>query len=77
MHDLGALQGARALYVYSSPLAGLTEPTNLEIRHCQDIDGLPALDTWPTLDRFIAFNLDDAAGKRLKAELKARKKRKP
>jgi hypothetical protein len=66
-----------ALYVYGSPLAGLTELTSLEIRHCQDLDGMPALDTGPTGDRFIAFNLDDTAGKRLKAEVNARDKRKP
>lgn len=46
----------------------------LEIRFCPDLQGLPALDSWPRLDRFIAYNVDDAAGKQLKAQLKARGK---
>ena len=34
--------------------------------------GLPPLDSWPLLDRFIAYNVDEAAGKRLRAQMKAR-----
>lgn len=58
-------------------LAALPLLTNLEIRYCPDLDGLPALETWPALDSFIAFNVDDTAGKRLKAQVKARAKRQP
>ncbi|OZI36009.1 hypothetical protein CEG14_13300 [Bordetella genomosp. 1] len=55
-------------------IAGLSQLQGLEIRYCPDLDGLPALDTWPLLERFIAFNVDEAAGKRLSAQLKARAK---
>ncbi|WP_454695059.1 hypothetical protein [Achromobacter aegrifaciens] len=55
-------------------LAGLPRLTSLEIRFAPDLDGLPDLASWPMLDRFIAYNVDDAAGKRLKAQLKAREK---
>ena len=36
----------------------------LEIRFTPDLQGLPPLDSWPLLDRFIAYNVDEAAGKR-------------
>ena len=44
----------------------------LEIRFTPDLQGLPPLDSWPLLDRFIAYNVDEAGGKRLKAQMKAR-----
>ena len=44
----------------------------LEIRFTPDLQGLPPLDSWPLLDRFIAYNVDEAAGKRLRAQMKAR-----
>ena len=43
----------------------------LEIRFTPDLQGLPPLDSWPLLDRFIAYNVDEAAGK-LRAQMKAR-----
>lgn len=55
-------------------LAGLPRLTNLEIRFAPDLEGLPELASWPLLDRFIAYNVDEAAGKSLKAQLKAREK---
>lgn len=55
-------------------LAGLPRLTNLELRFTPDLEGLPALGSWPLLDRFIAYNVDEAAGKRLKAQMKAREK---
>ncbi|SDY31527.1 hypothetical protein SAMN04487939_101783 [Lysobacter sp. yr284] len=53
-------------------LAELPNLDNLEIRFAPDLGGLPALASWPKLDRFIAYNVDEAAGKSLKAQLKAR-----
>ncbi|MHC0507297.1 hypothetical protein [Achromobacter aegrifaciens] len=55
-------------------LARLPRLTSLEIRFTPDLDGLPELASWPALDRFIAYNVDEAAGKRLKAQMKAREK---
>jgi len=55
-------------------LARLPRLTSLEIRFTPDLDGLPELASWSALDRFIAFNVDEAAGKRLKAQMKAREK---
>lgn len=58
-------------------LARLPGLKSLEIRHTPDLEGLPALATWPSLERFIGFNIDDAGGKRLKAQMKAREKLRP
>ncbi|AKP90126.1 hypothetical protein [Achromobacter ruhlandii] len=58
-------------------LARLPGLKSLEIRYSPDLDGLPPLDTWPLLERFIGFNVDEAAGKRLKSQLKAREKARP
>lgn len=58
-------------------LARLPGLKSLEIRYSPDLDGLPPLDTWPLLERFIGFNVDDGAGKRLKTQMKAREKARP
>lgn len=58
-------------------LARLPCLKSLEIRFAPDLAGLPPLDSWPLLERFIGFNVDDGAGKRLKAQLKAREKVRP
>ncbi|ROU07034.1 hypothetical protein [Lysobacter enzymogenes] len=55
-------------------LAELKDLDSLEIRFAPQLSGLPPLDAWPKLDRFIAYNVDAAAGKTLKAQLKARAK---
>jgi len=55
-------------------LAKLSSLDNLEIRFAPDLDGLPPLASWPKLDRFIAYNVEEAAGKALKAQIKARAK---
>lgn len=44
----------------------------LELRFMPDLQGLPALDSWPALERFIAFNVEEATGKRLRQQVKAR-----
>lgn len=53
-------------------LAKLTGLENLEIRFAPDLTDIPSLGIWPKLDRFIAYNVDEAAGKKLKAQMKAR-----
>ncbi|MNN04607.1 hypothetical protein D3C81_1173370 [compost metagenome] len=55
-------------------LAKLPRLKRLEIRFAPDLTGLPSLDVWPELDMLIAYNVDEAAGKRLKAQMKAREK---
>ncbi|WP_068776525.1 hypothetical protein [Paenibacillus sp. FJAT-26967] len=54
--------------------AGLT---NLELRFIPDLRDLPALETWPLLDRFIAYNVEEIAGKRLRQQMKTRAKTRP
>lgn len=55
-------------------LAGLQHLSNLELRFVPDLHDLPALDSWPLLDSIIVWNVDEAAGKRLKAQIGARTK---
>ncbi|WP_341346256.1 hypothetical protein [Paenibacillus sp. FSL H3-0469] len=58
-------------------LACLTGLTSLELRFMPELEGLPSLDTWPLLDRFIAYNVEEAVGKRLRQQMKARAKVRP
>lgn len=58
-------------------LARHTRLTNLELRFMPDLDGLPSLDVWPLLDRFIAYNVEELTGKRLRKEMKARALKRP
>lgn len=44
----------------------------IALRFMPSVDGLPTLDAWPTLDSFIAWNIDEAGGKRLRAQVKKR-----
>lgn len=53
-------------------LARLPRLKSLELRFMPDLNGLPALNTWPDLDGFIAFNIEETAGKRLRQQLKSR-----
>lgn len=46
--------------------------TELYLRMTPDLTGLPPLTTWPELASFLAWNIDAAAGKRLRADLKKR-----
>ncbi|MCQ6563464.1 hypothetical protein [Paenibacillus mendelii] len=48
--------------------------TNLELRFMPDLEDLPSLDTWPLLDRFIAYNVEESTGKRLRQQMKTRAK---
>lgn len=49
----------------------------LEVRFVPNLDGMPSLDTWPSLERFIAFNVDEAGGKVLRSQMRARAKTRP
>lgn len=50
-------------------LAGLRHLTSLELRFVPDLQGLPALERWPALASMIVWNVDEGAGKRLKAQI--------
>jgi hypothetical protein len=52
-------------------LAKLEKPERVGIRYAPDLDGFPPLDTWKHLKSFIAWNIEESTGKRLKSELKA------
>lgn len=58
-------------------LARHAQLTNLELRFMPDLEDLPPLDAWPLLDRFIAYNVEETAGKRLRQQMKARGKARP
>lgn len=58
-------------------LARLKGLTTLELRFMPELEGLPSLDTWPLLDRFVAYNVEEAVGKRLRQQMKARAKVRP
>ncbi|MFD3259003.1 hypothetical protein ACE3MQ_10380 [Paenibacillus lentus] len=58
-------------------LARHVQLTNLELRFMPDLKDLPSLDTWPLLDRFIAYNVEETTGKRLRQQMKARAKTRP
>lgn len=53
-------------------LARLTELTSLELRYCPDLSALPPLSTWPGLTQFLAWNVEEATGRRLRAEVRGR-----
>ncbi|WP_193726802.1 hypothetical protein [Paenibacillus guangzhouensis] len=58
-------------------LARQARLTNLELRFMPDLEELPSLGTWPLLDRFIAYNVEETAGKRLRQQMKTRAKTRP
>ncbi|WP_262679811.1 hypothetical protein [Paenibacillus sp. J5C2022] len=58
-------------------LACHTGLKSLELRFMPDLGELPPLNVWPLLDRFIAFNVEETAGKRLKQQMKTRAKNRP
>ncbi|MFC9777240.1 hypothetical protein [Paenibacillus chitinolyticus] len=58
-------------------LARHTRLTNLELRFMPDLKDLPSLNVWPLLDRFIAYNVEEFTGKRLKQQMKTRAKTRP
>ncbi len=67
----------RTLSLYGSfvdleVLAAVPGLEDLQLRFMPDLSGLPALSSWPALEGFIAFNIDEVAGKRLRQQLKAR-----
>lgn len=46
----------------------------LQLRYMPELSTLPPLDSWPKLESFIAFNVDEDTGKRLRQQLKVRAK---
>lgn len=58
-------------------LAHQARLTNLELRFMPDLEDLPPLNAWPLLDRLIAYNVEETAGKRLKQQMKTRAKTRP
>lgn len=59
-------------FVDLEALAAQPQLQNLQLRYMPSLEGLPALSYWPALDGFIAFNVEEAAGKRLRQQLKTR-----
>ncbi|MBM2621965.1 hypothetical protein JIG36_41335 [Actinoplanes sp. LDG1-06] len=59
----GSLVGLEAL----TELKGLTA---LQLRYAPELPGLAPLDTWPRLTHLIAWNVGEADGKRLRAQLR-------
>ncbi|MBL8743213.1 MAG: leucine-rich repeat domain-containing protein, partial [Myxococcales bacterium] len=51
-------------------LAELTKLESLSLRYCPDLASLPSLATWPRLTELIGWNIEETAGKRLRAEIK-------
>lgn len=58
-------------------LAHIDRLTNLELRFMPDLGDLPPLNAWPLLDRFITYNVEEVAGKRLSQQMKTRAKTRP
>lgn len=52
-------------------LADLREVETLRLLYCPDLSALPPLATWPNLRTVLASNIDQTAGKRLRAEIRA------
>ncbi|PIF98327.1 transcriptional regulator [Comamonas sp. 26] len=69
-----------ALWGNHSDLALLSSCTQLKalsLRLMPHLQGLPALQTWPELDFFVAYNVEEATGKCLRQQLKDRAKERP
>ena len=69
-----------ALWGNHSDLALLSSCAKLKalsLRLMPHLQGLPALQTWPELDFFVAYNVEEATGKRLRQQLKDRAKERP
>ncbi len=83
--DCGSLlqfSDLKALYLYRNvtdlgALAALEKLEALGLRYVPDLRGMPKLACWDGLRSFIGFNIEETAGKVLRAELKELKKRKP
>ncbi|MFB6367695.1 hypothetical protein ACFCP7_27410, partial [Paenibacillus elgii] len=58
-------------------LAHQVQLTNLELRFMPDLSDLPPLNAWPLLDSFIAYNVEEITGKRLRQQMKTRANTRP
>jgi len=75
--SLAQFPGVRALSLFGAvtglaELARLTGLTSLELRYCPDLSALPPLSTWPGLTRVLAWNVEEATGRRLRTEVRGR-----
>lgn len=59
-----------------SSLKNLKKLKKLGFWNVPELDGLPPLENWKELNRFVAMNIDETVGKRLKEEIKELKKQK-
>ncbi len=69
-----------SLYGTMTNLQALTDLDRLEhlaLRYVPDLEGMPKLACWGGLRSFIGFNIEETAGKALRAELKQLKKERP
>lgn len=64
-------------FVDLEALAAQPQLQDLQLRYMPSLAGLPGLSCWPTLDGFIAFNVEETAGKHLRQQLKARSQQRP
>ncbi len=58
-------------------LAGFDRLEALALRYVPDLEGMPKLTCWGGLKSFIGFNIEEDAGKALRAEVKQLKKERP
>lgn len=59
-------------FTHLGALTNQAQLKTLELRFMPNITDLPALNFWPQLNSFIAYNVEEAAGRRLRQQLKAR-----
>lgn len=55
-------------------LAKLEQLEGIELRYVPDLQGMPKLETFKHLEQFIGYNIEETAGKALRAELRQLKK---
>lgn len=64
----------RGNFTHLGALADQAQLKTLELRFMPNLTDLPALNFWPQLNSFIAHNIEEATGKRLRQQLRARSK---
>lgn len=71
--DLRSL-GLRGNVRNLSALAELKNLESIELRFIPDLQGVPDLESWSRLKHFIGYNVEESAGKKMRAELNQLKK---
>lgn len=77
LKDLGLFPNLESLSLWGNftdfeALANQKQLEILALRFIPNLAALPQLSSWPHLKSFIAFNIEEATGKRLRMQLKAR-----